>query len=200
MAGRFIVFEGIDGSGKSTAIHAVAKALRRDGMPVWSTREETPTWRGEAVRRAIQEKEDPVTTAFLFLADRAAHIPEIQEHLDAGDTVLCDRFMHSTLAYQSVTLADRIQDAQAWLRAAHEPWCPMPDHVILLALDGKTAVGRVAGRGASTNYEKAGFLDKVAAAYRGLAAADPDRFTVIDAKQPADAVAAACVAAIERLT
>lgn len=197
MRGRFIVFEGIDGSGKSTALKRVAGALHDAGHDVVTTREETDTWRGEAVRRAIQEKADPWTTLHLFLADRAAHVAEIRGHLDAGQTVLCDRFMHSTLAYQSVTLADQLDDATAHLRSLHDPWCMVPDGVVLLDLDPAVAVARAEDRGATTPYEKVEFLERVRSAYLELAASD--RFAVVDADRSPDAVAADALAAVEGL-
>ncbi len=193
--GKFIVFEGIDGSGKSTAIRAVADALDRDDLVV--TREETETWRGDAVRRHIEEHGDPWATLHLFLADRAAHVPEIQAHLDAGEHVLCDRFLHSTLAYQSVTLRDRVPDVTAHLRAMHAPWCIQPDHVVLFDIEPRTALERIHGRGEATPYEKAGFLDEVRAVYQELAAADG--FTVVDASQDAPTVAADALAAVQSL-
>ncbi len=193
--GRFIVFEGIDGSGKSTALRRVAGALHESGRDVVTTREETETWRGEAVRRAIAEKANPWTTLHLFLADRAAHVPEIQGHLEDGQTVLCDRFLHSTLAYQSVTLADALHDPIAHLRDLHRPWCPDPDHVVLLDLDPEVAVGRAEDRGATTPYEKVEFLAQVRAAYLDLA--EQDGFAVIDAAQSPERVAADALAAVD---
>ncbi len=186
--GRFIVFEGIDGSGKSTAMRRVAGQLHEAGHDVVTTREETDTWMGEAVRRSIADRADPWATLHLFLADRAAHVAQIQEHLDAGQHVLCDRFLHSTLAYQSVTLADALTDPIAHLRALHAPWCIHPDHVVLLDLSAEVAVSRATDRGATTPYEKVEFLELVRAAYLDLA--DADDFLVVDATQSADDVAA----------
>ncbi len=193
--GKFIVFEGIDGSGKSTAIRAVADALNRDDVVV--TREETETWRGDAVRRHIEERGDPWATLHLFLADRAAHVPEIQAHLDAGETVLCDRFLHSTLAYQSVTLAEDLENPIDHLRDLHAPWCIQPDHVLLFDVDPTVALERIHGRGEATPYEKLEFLEAVRAAYHGLA--ESDGFTVIDASQESRAVADAARQAVEAL-
>src|SRR5882762_1846703 len=122
--GLLIAFEGIDGSGKSSTLERVAAALREAGQPVLATREETATERGALVRKAIAEGWDPVATTLLFVADRAQHVAELKPHLAAGTTVLCDRYVHSTYAYQSLTLAGRIPDPRAFLRRLHEPWCP----------------------------------------------------------------------------
>src|SRR5688572_26645003 len=129
--GRFIVFEGIDGSGKSTTLASVAAALRNEGHDVVETREETSAETGQWVKRSIAEKWDPLATSFLFAADRARHVQEIRQDLDRGATVLCDRFLHSTLAYQSVTLEGRMTDPVGFLRRIHEGWCPEPDRVLL---------------------------------------------------------------------
>lgn len=203
--GRFVVFEGIDGSGKSTAIAAVAAALRGEGIAAWLTREETDSWRGDAVRRSIAEHGDALATAFLFLADRAAHVHEIEAKLADGQHVLCDRFLHSTLAYQSVALGDRVADGVAWLRSLHEPWCPRPDGVVLFDVDAAVAVQRVGARAVATgpartpsNYERVEVLARVAAAYRRLAAAD-GTVHVLDASRDAQAVAAAALAATRRI-
>lgn len=190
VAGRFIVFEGIDGSGKSSALATVAEALWRDGVQVATTREETPSVRGEWVRRSIEERMDPLTTTFLFLADRAQHVQEIEAWRAAGKHVLCDRFLHSTLAYQAVTLQGRVPDPEAFLRRLHTPWCPLPDHVMLFKADPERCLQRTRDReGAASRYEKASFLARVQERYLGLAAADPERFTVVDADQDQETVA-----------
>lgn len=190
--GRFIVFEGIDGSGKSTALQAVAAAM----PDAWVTREETDTTYGEAVRQAIQARAPALTTAFLFMADRAQHVPEIKAQLEKGD-VLCDRFAHSTLAYQSVALA--MDQPLEFLRDLHRPLDLWPDHVLLFDLPADVAVGRAESRGATTPYEKVAFLEEVRAAYLGLAQAEPQRFTIIDATQSPEQVAADCLAALAEL-
>ena len=191
MAGRFIVFKGIDGSGKSTAIRGVAQAL---GDP-WCTREETDTPYGALVRQSIAEKAPPLATAFLFLADRAQHVPEIRAQLEDGD-VLCDRFAHSTLAYQSVTLDGVLEDPTETLRDWHRCLDLWPDHVLLLDLPADVAVARAQGRGDTTPYEKVAFLEQVRNAYLALAEVESERFTLIDATQAPEAVVADCLAAL----
>ena len=180
--GRFIAFEGIDGSGKSSTMERVATALRRDGLDVVTTREETATERGAWVRKAVSEGWDPIATTLLFVADRAAHAAEINAWLAAGKTVLCDRFVHSTYAYQSVTLADRIQDPRGFLRRLHEGWCPMPDHVLLFRADPARCLERVRKRGQATAYEKVEFLNRVQEAYLAEARSD-GRIAVLEAER-----------------
>ncbi len=192
----FIAFEGIDGTGKSTVMGRVAAGLAADGVNVWTTAEETSTWHGAAVRRAREERLDPLATTLLFVADRAAHVPEIRSHLDADEVVLCDRFLHSTLAYQSVTLAHLLPDPGEWLLALHAPWCPTPDHVVLLVGDPAACVERAAGRGPTDPYEKVAFLAQVQEAYQRLATQEPSRFTVIDTEGGLESATAKALAAV----
>lgn len=197
--GRFVTLEGIDGSGKSSALKHIVQALANDGLDVWATREETTGPTGDLVRRAVAEHWPPVATAILFAGDRAVHVADIQKRLGAGQHVVCDRYLHSTLAYQSITLRGLLPDPHAWLRAMHDGWCPMPDRVILFDSHPEKAVARAAGRGQTTPYEKLAFLQEVAQAYRALAKADAARFVVLDADRPmgelaADALAAARLA------
>lgn len=195
---RFITFEGIDGSGKTTAMAAAAKALMAQGAHVWTTREETQTPYGDLVRASIQEGAPPLATTYLFLADRAQHIGDIRRHLEDGP-VLSDRFLHSTLAYQSVTLDGIVDDPESFLRGLHEPLGLEPDHVVLLDLPADVAVSRVAARGLPTAYEKVAFLEKVRQKYRQLAEAEADRFTVLDATMDQDALAEAAADAVRAL-
>lgn len=180
--GRFIAFEGIDGSGKSSTMARVAAALKAEGRDVVTTREETDTERGAWVRKAVAEGWDPIATTLLFVADRAAHAADINAWLAAGKTVLCDRYVHSTYAYQSVTLADRLKDPSGFLRRLHEPWCPMPDHVLLFRADPARCLDRVRKRGQATAYEKVEFLNRVQEAYLAEARSD-GRIAVLDAER-----------------
>lgn len=183
MRGRLIAFEGIDGSGKSSTLARVADALRKEGHDVVATAEETDTPQGRWVRQSIAESWDPVATTFLFAADRAQHVREMQAWLDDGKTVLCDRFLHSTLAYQSVTLQGRMPDPRAFLAGLHAGWCPLPDHVLLFKADPARCIERVRRRGATSAYEKVRFLEQVQAAYLDEAQRDPLRFHVLDAER-----------------
>ncbi|MFA5944683.1 MAG: dTMP kinase [Candidatus Thermoplasmatota archaeon] len=194
--GRFIAFEGIDGSGKSSTLARVAAALRKTGVDVVETREETATERGAWVRKAIAEGWDPITTTLLFVADRAEHAKEIEAWLAAGKTVLCDRYVHSTYAYQSVTLAGRIPDPHAFLRRLHEPWCPMPDHVLLFRADPARCLDRVRKRGETTAYEKVEFLNRVQEAYLSEARSD-GRIAVLDAERDIQAVGVDALAQVK---
>ena len=186
--GRLIAFEGIDGSGKSSTLDRVARSLAKEGLDVVATREETPTERGEWVRRSIAGHWDPLTTTFLFLADRAEHVREMKHWLAEGKAVLCDRYLHSTYAYQGLTLKGHVPDPRRFLAALHEGWCPLPDHVLLFKADPARCLDRVRKRGQTSNYEKAAFLGEVQAAYLEEARLDPKRFHVIDAERDIEAL------------
>jgi dTMP kinase len=187
----FITFEGIDGSGKSTTLNHVAAALRERGHKIWTTREETETFIGDAIRMSIENRLDPLCTTFLFLADRAEHAAEIKAHLAEGHIVLCDRFKNSTYAYQAVTLADRVPEVKEFLDQLHAPIDLEPDHVLLFDVDPEVSVARAEARGMTTPYEKVEFLAKVRAAY--LAQDTP--YTKLDANAPLDELTSAGVSA-----
>jgi len=182
-----ITIEGIDGSGKSTLVSALRKSLA-DLDPVF-TREPGSTWVGDAVRRAIAEQVDPVTEALLFVADHAAHLDVvIRPALDAGKTVISDRYTDSRYAYQAVMLGGRIPEPAAWLRALHDGWTVVPDRTFLLVVPVEEALHRLPGDKRREHFEEGPFLEKVQANYLALAEAGPARFILVDALLPADEI------------
>ncbi|MHB8633064.1 MAG: dTMP kinase [Thermoplasmatota archaeon] len=181
--GRFVVFEGIDGSGKSTTLGSVAHALRSTWPHLVTTAEQTDGEAGRAARDVVARRGDPLAATYLFMADRAEHVPWIQGHLAAGRHVLCDRFSLSTRAYQSVTLQGRVPAVDAFLSALHAPLGLEPDHTLLFRADPAKCVERVARRGGASPYEKVEFLERVQAAYLRLTVDDP-RVGVVDAERP----------------
>jgi dTMP kinase len=194
--GRFIVFEGGEGSGKSTQ---AARLAGRLGAVL--TREPGGTTVGEALR-ALLLSDDPRTSglddraeALLMAADRAQHVAEvIRPALRDGRHVVSDRYYGSTLAYQGYGRGlpvDALRRLSAWASAGL--W---PDVVVLLDVPRELGSDRAAGRSGPMpdRVEAAGdrFHDRVAAGYRSLAAADPDRWVVVDgAAGPPDEVQAA---------
>lgn len=181
--GRLIAFEGIDGSGKSSTLAFVQRSLAKAGVAVVATREETATVRGDWVRQSIADHWDPLTTTFLFVADRAQHVRELRAWTTAGTHVLCDRYVHSTYAYQGVTLQGSLADPRGFLAGLHAGWCPLPDKVLLFKADPARCLDRVRKRGQATKYEKVRFLEDVQKAYLAEAQADPQRFHVLDAER-----------------
>ena len=180
---RLVTFEGIDGAGKSTLISGVETALAARGVDALFTREETNTWIGEGVKRSIADRTDPLTTLYLFLADRAEHLAALRPRLDEGGLVFSDRYHDSTRAYQAVTLADRfggVASFEKWLAAQVAPWLVPPARTYLLDVKPAQAVSRMGERPGTTIYERSGFLTKVREQYLRLAKFEPDRWVVLD--------------------
>ncbi len=179
MRGKLITLEGIDGSGKSTALERL-KAHPSMNNVVF-TREPTTDWIGEAVERAIHSDTDHLAELFLFTADHAEHISKvIQPALEGGKTVISDRYSDSRYAYQGVTLSDKFDDPIEWIQSIHNGWTVVPDMTILFDIDPKIAVERCGNRGEQTKFEKIGFLERVRANYLRLVKEDPQRFVIVD--------------------
>lgn len=186
--GKFYVFEGIDGSGKSTVSKHFAERLRDSGRRVEWTAEPTNGWIGEQVRRANREAHSPFAETLLYVADRAEHTNQIRTWLSEGKDVVCDRYEGSTLAYQSVTLRPYLgPKALEWLRSINAPFVLHPDATFLLRIDPELAMRRVNRRRGTEKFEKAEFLRKVAAMYDRLSLEDLS-YIVIDATLPMDEV------------
>lgn len=185
---RFIVFEGIDGSGKSSVARAIAGKLGKSQAVL--TSEPTMTWLGDAVRRSHAEKMDPYTEAFLFLADRASHTAAIKQWLSEGKTVLCDRYYHSTVAYQGAALEGAVGfDPVKWLLDMNLRVSLEPDIAFFFRVDPEVAIGRVNSRGKPSKFERLDFLRKVAANYDRLSKTCKNVVS-IDSSGPLDSVIA----------
>ena len=143
----FIVFDGMDGTGKTTQMKLLASRLEAAGIPVVLTAEPTDSEDGRRLRRALGGKEPASNSrlAALFLLDRIGHNEEIARYLAEGKTVLCDRYYYSSLAYQGVG------DAFDWV-ADMNLRCPdirHPDGCIVLDMDPTVSMARIhAGRDA----------------------------------------------------
>jgi dTMP kinase len=187
--GRFITFEGIDGAGKSTHIEAVAQRLRKDGAAVVSTREPGGTKLAERVREILlHESADATTEALLAFAARRDHIRNvIAPALEAGRTVLCDRFTDATFAYQGgggAPLA-RLAQLEEWVQDGLQP-----DLTIWFDLPAQLAAARRAQARAADRFEArdVAFFERVRAGYAARRAAAPARFARIDAAPDRDTV------------
>ncbi len=189
-----ITVEGLDGAGKTTLITALAARL---GATV--LREPGGVELSERIRELVADLKlhvDPRAEALLYAAARAQLVAEkLRPLLDAGETVLLDRFVDSSLAYQG---GGRELGVEA-IRAlnAFGTGGLAPDRTLLLRIDPHAGLARIAGREAD-RLESAGgeFFARVAQTYDELAAAEPDRFVVIDATQPPDAVLNAALTAL----
>jgi dTMP kinase len=203
----FVTFEGIEGAGKSTQVARLRDRLAAEGRDVLTTREPGGTPLGAALRPLVLHAAPggaaPLAEAFLMLADRAEHVARVvRPALAAGRIVLCDRHADATIAYQGGGSGlDRAQLA-AWNRAATGGL--VPDLTVLLDLPPEEAIRRLAARGGTARdrfeSEPAAFFDRVGATYRELAAAEPARWLVLDARRPVEEVAERIAAEIaERL-
>jgi len=204
MKGRLISLEGGEGAGKSTLLSGLRAHFERSGMDVLYTREPGGTPVGEAVRALVL---DPAhrsmaveTELLLIFAARAQLVREVlQPALAAGRWVLCDRFTDASYAYQgggrgvdAARIAELERIATGGLK---------PDLTLLLDLPVAHGRARASQRGDADRIEaeRDDFFERVRSAYRARAQAEPRRFRIIDASQPADAVLRNAVVAIDDL-
>ena len=197
MRGKFITFEGIDGSGKSTQLEILAGYLRARGIDVLTTREPGGTSLGQRLREAFLETEEtvaPLAELLLFAADRAQHVEHlIRPALSAGRTVISDRYADATRAYQG---AGRGFDRELTERLITLATGGLkPDLTVFFDLSVEAAVARMRGRENVNeqpnrmDLEAAAFYENVRAEYLAIAAREPERFKVIDADAPIEEVA-----------
>jgi len=196
--GLFVVFEGIDGSGKSSAAKSIFVMLANE-MPgrVVLTAEPTEAWLGDCVRRANQEDLSGATEALLFVADRTEHSLKIAQWLREGKIVLCDRYFASTIAYQGAALKKMmgVKNAIEWLKAVNEPIIVQPDLTLLFTIRVDMALERLKQRSGMSKFEKLDYLKDVDLIYRSLCMDDPN-FLTVDASRPLDQVIRIALAAI----
>ena len=194
-----ITVEGVDGAGKSTLVAGLAAALQARGRPVVVLREPGGVAVSERIRALLA---DPVlalagrTEALLFAAARAQLVAErLRPLLAEGRWVLLDRFVDSSLAYQGAGRGLGVEEVRAL--NAFATGGLRPDRTLLLRIAPERGLARIAGREADRlEREDGAFFAAVAEAYDALAAAEPDRFAVIDADAPPDAVLAAALEAL----
>ena len=194
MRGILVTFEGIDGSGTTSVAKKVAARLRRRGLPVVLTTEPTKTWLGDAVKRSYKEPVSNFTEAFLFIADRATHTTAIEKMLRRGKLVICDRYCDSTYAYQAARLKGMVKDPMKWLERISEPFIIEPDLTILLDIDPRRGLRRIAARKNTVHFENEPFLKQVRRNY--LTLARKKRFIILDASRSLDGVVEDSVKAI----
>lgn len=190
MAGAFITFEGIDGSGKSTQLRMLASVLRLSGLDVVTTREPGGTPLGKRIREVLldsQEQVDPLAELLLYAADRAQHVRTLlRPALESEHILLSDRYADATIAYQGAgrgfapeLIAEVVALATGGLQ---------PDLTLIFDLPVATGIARTARRtheGAATtdrlDAEGADFHTRVRDAYLQLAADNPARIRIVDA-------------------
>lgn len=205
MNGKFIVFEGIDGSGKTTQLSLLGEDLADRGYPVVLTREPGGTRVGESIREILLDPRynelAPWSEALLYAAARAQHVAQIiAPALRSGSIVLCDRFLDSSLAYQGygrgldLNMLEQInQPALAGVA---------PDLTLLLDFSIDEGIDRLSRSGRKADrieLEKSEFYRKVREGYLVMAGNDPDRHRVIDASRPSDQVQREILRAVEEI-
>jgi dTMP kinase len=199
--GRFISFEGIDGSGKSTQVGLLAAHLRAGGATVIETREPGGAPGAEAIRGLLVEgatgRWSPETETLLFTAARRDHLERtIRPALAAGATVISDRFADSTRVYQGVARAG----LRGMVDALHDLVIGLePDLTLILDLDPETALARGLARGGREDrFERfgPGFQARLRDGFLALAAELPDRCRVVPASGAPDEVAARVAALV----
>ena len=202
--GKFISLEGGEGAGKSTLLAELHACIEQHGIALVQTREPGGTGVGEAVRTIVldpaQRELAAETELLLMFASRAQLVREVIEPaLHAGHWVLCDRFADASYAYQGGGRGQpesRIAALEDWACAGVKP-----DLTLLLDLPVATGRARAAGRGDADRIEVEAdsFFERVRTTYRQRAAAEPDRFRMLDASQSPAVVLQAAIVAIAHL-
>ena len=181
----FITFEGVEGSGKSTQARLLAEFLTQSGHKVTLTRE--PGWGhlGELIRKLILDernlKLDPFSELCLFCADRAQHVRDfIKPKIQAGDIVICDRYVDSTLVYQGY--GRKLEKRMVNKIASASTLGLLPNRTFLLNLPAKTGLSRLESRDDITKMdeEPLEFHEMIRQGYMLLARRDPDRIKKIN--------------------
>ena len=192
MAGTFITFEGIDGSGKSTQLRMLANFLKQKGCEVLLTREPGGTPVGNRLRAALldaQEEVDPLAELLVFAADRAQHVRRVlRPALESGQVVFSDRYADATAAYQGAGRGFSAELIAEIIGLATEGL--KPDLTLLFDLSVADSATRTRRRangnqpGDRLDAETVEFHTRVREAYLRLARDEPQRIKIIETNQP----------------
>lgn len=196
MRGKFITFEGIDGSGKSTQLRLIANDLRFRGLAVLTTQEPGGTPLGRKLRETFLETDenvDPLAELLLFAADRAQHVNFlIKPALSEGKIVISDRYADATYAYQGAgrgfpqtTIKQVIKLATDGLKPDLTLFFDLPVETALLRTNIRSDSGEQKNR---MDKEKSDFYERVRASYLELAANETKRFRIINSEKSVEEV------------
>jgi dTMP kinase len=198
VAGTFITFEGIDGSGKSTQLRLISNFLRDHGCEPLLTREPGGTTIGLRLRSALldaEEEVDPLTELLVFAADRAQHVRRVlRPALAAGQIVISDRYADATVAYQGAGRGFDSSLISKIVSLATEGL--VPDLTLLFDVSVLESTTRTMRRSTARNkrdrldIENEEFHQRVREAYLRIASAEPDRVKVIDTSGSVEATQA----------
>lgn len=204
MAGLFITFEGGDGSGKTTQINLLAQWLQSRGQTVVLTREPGGTDLGVELRNIVMHRQGfiaPRAEALLYAADRSHHIHTlVRPALERGDTVVQDRYLDSSVAYQGagrVLDPDEVRELSLWGTERL-----MPDLTVLLDVPASVAKARQAQTEREYDRleaEAEDFHTRVRESYLALAQAEPERFLVVDGQRPIEEIHQSIITAVSDL-
>ncbi|TVR07912.1 MAG: dTMP kinase [Phormidium sp. GEM2.Bin31] len=195
MAGQLIVFEGIEGAGKTTQLQRAAAWLRSQvAVPVLTTREPGGTLLGQELRHLLLKVRDadeiaPRSELLLYASDRAQHVEQyLKPNLAQGAIILCDRYTHSTLAYQGYGRQldlELIQQLNAIATGGLQP-----DLTVWLDLAPEVGLQRIQQRGEPNRLEREAlaFHQRVRQGYLSLAQQDPERMIRLNAEAPAEEI------------
>ncbi|QZY53033.1 dTMP kinase [Leucobacter tenebrionis] len=206
MSGIFITLEGGDGAGKSTQAELLGAWLETRGYEVVRTREPGGTRLGAEIRRLLLHggedvgDVDPRAEALLYAADRAQHVAKVvRPALERGAVVVQDRYIDSSLAYQGAGRVLEVSDVRRISEWASEGL--RPQLTVLLDVDPEVAASRRESRGGTDRLEGEtdDFHRAVRQGFLELAEADPDRYLVLDADQPAEELNEAVIARVAPL-
>ena len=193
--GVFIAFEGGEGAGKSTQVRRLQEWLTNEGLVARATFEPGATPSGAGIRSIVLDRAHTGiasrSEALLYAADRAQHVHDVlRPALDAGEVVITDRFVDSSLAYQGAGRTIPMDDVRMLSRWATEGL--EPDLTVVLDLPPDVGLARARGRAVADRLESESldFHQRVRQTFLALAEADPDRYLVVDARQTPDEIAA----------
>jgi dTMP kinase len=202
--GVFIAFEGGEGAGKSTQVRRLQEWLTEEGLVASTTREPGGTALGGKIRAMVLDPASvglsPRSEALLYAADRAQHVHDVlRPALDAGEVVITDRFVDSSLAYQGAGRTIPMDDVRSISRWATQGL--QPDLTVLLDLPPEVGLARARGRAAADRLESESldFHLRVRRTFTALAETEPDRYLVLDARRSPDELAAAIRAGVSDL-
>ncbi len=193
--GLFVAFEGGEGTGKSTQAALLFDWLGLREVPAVRTSEPGGTPPGARIRALLLDPATgdlaPRAEALLYAADRAHHVHAVvRPSLEAGEVVVTDRYVDSSLAYQGAGRALSLEEVRRL-----SDWATgglLPDLTVLLDLPPATGLARALGRAAADRLEAESpdFHERVRTTFRALADAEPHRYLVLDAGRPAEEIAA----------